>query len=123
MSAEAFYPGRVPIDAYGVDGFRFAGMLHKGSLLILNDGIHRWPPEQIGELTPADFAPVLQAAKPGSFVLLGTGPTIARPPKLVRDAFAAAGISLDFMDTGAAVRTWNVLIAEDRDAIAALLVP
>jgi uncharacterized protein len=123
MHAEAFYPRRVPIEAYGADGFRFAGMMHQGALLILDDGIHRWPPAKLPDLTPADFAPVLARAKPGSFLLLGTGSSIARPPKPVRDAFAAAGIAIDFMDTGAAVRTWNVLVAEDRDCLAALLAP
>ena len=123
MNAQAFYPHRAPIEAYGPDGFRFAGMMHKGSLLILNDGIHRWPPASLSALTRHDFAQVLQRAKSGSFLLLGTGNTIARPPKLLRDAFADAGITIDFMDTGAAVRTWNVLVAEDRDCLAALLAP
>ena len=123
MNAQAFYPHRAPIEAYGADGFRFAGMMHRGSLLILDDGIHRWPPATLADLTAADFAPVLARAKPGSFLLLGTGSTIVRPPKPVRDCFAAASISIDFMDTGAAVRTWNVLVAEDRDCLAALLAP
>ena len=123
MNAQAFYPHRAPIEAYGPDGFRFAGMMHKGSLLILDDGIHRWSPAKLADITAADFAAVLARAKPGSFLLLGTGSTIARPPKPVRDAFAAAGIAIDFMDTGAAVRTWNVLVAEDRDCLAALLAP
>ena len=123
MNAQAFYPHRAPIEAYGPDGFRFAGMMHKGSLLILDDGIHRWPPVTLADLTLLDFAPVLARAKPASFLLLGTGNSIARPPKPVRDAFAAAGIAIDFMDTGAAGRTWNVLIAEDRDCLAALLSP
>ena len=34
-SGKSFYPGRAPIDAYGNGGFRFAGMSHRGSLLIL----------------------------------------------------------------------------------------
>jgi uncharacterized protein len=120
---ERFYPGRVAIEAYGAAGFRFAGMQHEGALLILPDGFHRWNVRALDSLTPEDFAPVLQEAKPGSFLLLGTGATIARPPKPVREAFAQANIGLDYMDTGAAVRTWNVLVAEDRDAFCALLVP
>ena len=123
MNGERFYPGRVPIEAYGPGAFRFAGMQHQGSLLILSDGIHRWDAVSLSLLTPADFAPVFAAARPGAFLLLGTGNSVARPPKPVRDAFAAAGIGLDFMETGAAVRTWNVLVAEDRDAFCALIAP
>ena len=118
---EAFYPGRVAIDAYGTGGFRFAGMVHDGGLLILDNGIHRWPASGLASLTPSHFADVFARAKPGDFLLLGTGAQIARPPQAVRAAFAEAGIGLDFMDTGAAVRTWNVLVAEDRTAFAALL--
>lgn len=118
---EAFYPGRVAIDAYGMGGFRFAGMQHAGGLLILDDGIHRWPASRLLELTPADFAPVFSRAKPGSFMLLGTGSAIARPPRSLLQAFEQARVGLDFMDTGAAVRTWNVLVAEGRDAFAGLL--
>ena len=120
-SPEAFYPGRVAISAYGSDGFRFADMQHDGGLLILDDGIHRWGARTMGELVLDDFAEIFARAKPGAFLLLGTGKQIARPSALLRNAFDKAGIAIDFMDTGAAVRTWNVLIAEDRTAFCALL--
>lgn len=120
---ESFYPARVPVEAYGPGGFRFAGMQHSGSLLILNDGIHRWQAPPVASLAAADFAAVLKVARPGQLLLLGTGASIARPPAPVRMALEKAGVSLDFMDTGAAVRTWNVLVAEDRDALCALITP
>jgi len=39
-SGQRFYPALAPIEAYGNGGFRFAGMSHRGSLLILPSGIY-----------------------------------------------------------------------------------
>ncbi|MBO0743231.1 MAG: Mth938-like domain-containing protein, partial [Hyphomicrobiaceae bacterium] len=55
------------------------------------------------------------------FFLLGTGHHQRMPELDVRRAFAAANIGLEAMDTGAACRTYNVLLAEGRPVGAALL--
>jgi uncharacterized protein len=55
------------------------------------------------------------------FVLLGTGPVQALPPKAVRDAIRARGIGLEFMASEAAARMYNVLAAEGRRLAAALI--
>ena len=115
----AFFPGRAPIDAYGNGGFRFAGMSHKGSILLLPGGIHAW--RHGDELRPEDFAMIFAARAAIDMVLLGTGAEMRRPPKPVREAFAAHGLGLDFMGTGAAVSTYNILLAEDRKVAAALI--
>jgi len=109
----AHYPGRPPIDAYGGGGFRFAGMSHKGSILILPSGVYGWDGK--------DFAPVFNERDSIEFLLLGTGKDMLRPPKPVRVAFERRGMVLDFMNTGSAVRTWNVLLAEGRRVAAALV--
>lgn len=118
---ESFHPGRAPITAYGSGGFRFSGMSHRGSLLILPDGIYGWRPERLEDLRPADFARLFAERAAVSFFLLGTGAAIARPAAGIRAAFAEAGVALDFMDTGAAVRTYNVLLAEDRQVAAGFI--
>ena len=113
-SGKAYYPGRAPIDAYGNGGFRFADMSHRGSLLILPSGVYGWDVEGFDDLTPERFSRfVLELQKP-SFVLLGTGREHRLPPEPVRRLFADAGIGLDPMSTGAAARTYNVLLAEGR---------
>lgn len=109
----AHYPGRPPIDAYGSGGFRFAAMSHLGSILILPSGVYGWD--------GSDFAPVFAEQDRIEFLLLGTGKTMLRPPQDVREAFALRGLALDFMNTGSAVRTWNVLLAEGRRVAAALV--
>lgn len=115
------YPGVAPIDAYGNGGFRFAGMSHRGSILCLPDAIEAWEPSSVDELTPESFAAVFAVKDRIDFVLLGTGEAHRMPPADVRAAFAAAGLGLDVMGTGAAARTYNVLIAEGRRVAAGLI--
>jgi uncharacterized protein len=123
MSAlSARYPGRAPIDAYGNGGFRFAEMSHRGSLLCLPDGIYAWAPATPVDIEePGPFAPVLAAGASLGLLLLGTGRHHAIPSAAVRRAFEEARIALEAMDTGAACRTYNVLLAEQRPVAAALL--
>ena len=54
-------------------------------------------------------------------LLIGCGQSFSPPPKGLRQAIKAAGMALEWMDTGAACRTYNVLQLEDRPAAAALI--
>ena len=119
--AEARYPHQVPIEAYGNGGFRFAGMSHRGSLLCLPSGLYEWEASEVGLLEPQHFQRVFAEASSLGFLLLGVGRTIARPQAAIVRAFTDAGIGLEVMDTGAAARTYNVLLAEGRPLAAALL--
>jgi uncharacterized protein len=118
---EARYPYQAPIDAYGNGGFRFADMSHRGSILCLPSGIHAWDVASVDDLTPQSFERVLAGDKPIGFLLLGTGVRQVFPSRDLKEAFAAAGIGLEPMDTGAAARTYNVLLAEKRAVGAALI--
>ena len=122
-SASARYPGRAPIDAYGNGGFRFAEMSHRGSILCLPSGIYAWPPTRTSDIEPAVFAPVFAEKAALGLLLLGTGRSQQMPGSEVRRAFTQAGVALEVMDTGAACRTYNLLLAEDRRVAAALLPP
>jgi uncharacterized protein len=114
----AHYPGRAPIEAYGNGGFRFAGMSHRGSLLCLPSGIHGWEPPAV--LDEASLEMVFAEADTIEILLIGTGPEIVPPPPALRAHLRNVGIGVDPMSTGAAVRTFNVLLAEDRAVAAAL---
>lgn len=118
---EAHFPGRAPVDAYGNGGFRFAGMSHRGSILCLPSGIHAWKPAEPSRLAAADFATLFEEAAEIDILLIGTGETLRKLPDPLRGAFREAHISADTMSTGAAVRTFNVLLAEDRAVAAALI--
>ena len=117
----AHFPGRAPIDAYGNGGFRFADMSHRGSLLCLPSGVYAWEPVEATALAPEHFAAVLAEAGAATVLLLGTGSRQQFPSEAVRRALAAAGVGLEVMDTGAACRTYNVLLAERRPLAAALI--
>ena len=120
-AATPHLPYAAQIEAYGAGGFRFAGMSHRGSLLCLPNGI--WAidvaaPDAIGE---TELALILASVPPIEHLLIGTG----RDPWLAPDALdmrlRARGIVPETMATGAAVRTYNLLLAEGR-RIGALLV-
>lgn len=120
--APARYPYPAPIDSYGNGGFRFADMSHKGSILALPSGIYAWSAVDAATLTLADMARALAEAGRLEHLLLGTGKDLVMPPREVRDAFAAASISLEPMSTGSAARTYNILLGERR-AVGAALIP
>jgi uncharacterized protein len=115
------YPGRTAIDAYGDGGFRFGDMSHKGSILLLPSGVYAWPVGDVAELRPEHFAQVIAERERIAFVILGCGEALAWPAEDVRQALRDSGIGLEPMDTGAAARTYNVLLGEGRDVAGALI--
>lgn len=116
---EAHFPSRAPIDAYGNGGFRFADMSHRGSIICVPSGIYGI---DMAEPIPTrgDLSRVLEEANEIEVLLIGTGTELLRLPEELRGLLWEKRISSDTMGTGAAVRTFNVLLAEDR-AVAALL--
>ena len=118
---EAHFPGRAPIEAYCNGGFRFAGMSHRGSILCLPSGVYAWEPSDPANLAWEDFASLRSEQDSVEVLLVGTGLELRRLTASLREAMKAARISSDSMSTGAAVRTYNVLLAEDRAVAAALL--
>ena len=116
----AHFPGRAPIDTYGNGGFRFADMSHRGSILCLPSGIYGWDVEQPDNFTSTTFKRLLN--EEGFDVLLvGTGHDLTPLPAVLKEKLQARGIRADVMSTGAAARTYNVLLAEGRAVAAALL--
>ena len=117
----ARYPAAAPIDAYGNGGFRFAEMSHRGSILCLPTGIYAWSVALDGPVTRDALARVLDELRPPSFLILGTGAKQVFPDTDIRAAFVEAAIGIEAMSTGAACRTYNVLLAEGRPVAAALV--
>jgi len=110
------------IEAYGGGGFRVAGERFEGSILILDDVVRLWPALDLKSLTPALFAPVIEAGLQAvEFVLLGAGLTVAPAPRSIREAMQAAGFGLEVMSTVEASRLYN-LMAEDGRRVAAALI-
>jgi uncharacterized protein len=115
----AHYPGRAPIDAYGNGGFRFAKMSHRGSLLCLPSGIYGWLAPSL--LDAESLAQVFAEAENIEILILGTGRDLVPVPKALRERLREDHIVPEPMSTGAAVRTFNLLLSEDRAVAAALV--
>lgn len=107
------------IQRYGNGGFRVSGVAFTGSVIVTPDRTVNWPATSIAALTAADFAPLL--GEQLDVCLVGCGRDM-RPLKAeLRTALKDAGITVDLMDTGAACRTYNVLMGEGRAVAAALI--
>ena len=118
---DAHFPGQAPIDAYGNGGFRFADMSHRGSILCLPSGIHGWHVAEGDVLTVEAFSKVLEDAEGIEVLLVGTGENMRPLPAELKAALKERGISSDPMSTGAAVRTYNIMLSESRAVAAALI--
>lgn len=119
---EAHFPGRAQIEAYGNGGFRFAGMSHVGSLISLPSGIYGWNVKTIDDLlSPAAYETLFSETDTIEVFLLGTGMDIVPVKPDIRAMFRERNIMINSMGTGAAVRTFNVMLAESRAVAAGFL--
>ena len=121
MADEARYPYPAPIDTYGNGGFRFAGMSHRGSILCLPSGIHGWPVGDVGDFSAEHLEPVLAEVAGIELLLIGVGPQLVMPSAAAFAPLRAAGLAFEPMSTGAAARTYNILLGEKRRVAAALI--
>ena len=112
--------GRQVIERYAESGFRVAGVIYRGSVLVFPDRTLLWAAVSASDVTWESLAPVIEHGGV-QILLLGLGRTMHAVPATLRNALHTAGIVLEPMDTGAACRTYNVLVAEDRHVAAALL--
>jgi uncharacterized protein len=114
-------PRSAPIEAYGNGGFAFAEMSHRGSLLCLPDAMWAWPVTKPEDIDEGSLALVFAAANAIDTLIIGAGTDVWVPPRGLREALRAAGIVLDPMQTGPAIRTYNIMIGERRRVAAALI--
>jgi uncharacterized protein len=118
---DGFVPGRFPIDAYGKGGFRFADMSHRGSIQVLPSGIKSWEVAAPAQIDAAAFADIITEAADIELLLIGTGTQLVPLAEPLQWRLREAGIRIEVMQTGAAARTFNILLAEKRRVAAALI--
>ena len=118
---QGFYPYQAGIDGYGNGGFRFANMSHRGSLLCLPTGMHKWNVATAAEISLENLQPVFDAAASIDVLLVGLGKDIVGFPKPIRQALRERNIIVEAIATGGAVRTYNILLGENRAVGAALV--
>jgi uncharacterized protein len=118
---QGFYPYQAVIEGYGNGGFRFAGMSHRGSLLCLPTGMHAWAATNPAEIGLDNLGPVFEAADQIDVLLVGLGKEIAGFDKSIRQVLRERNIIVEAVATGGAVRTYNILLGENRAVGAALI--
>ena len=108
------------VTALGAGWIRVGTQEHRDSIVLTPDAVAGWATNGFDALVEADFEALLGYAP--EIVLIGTGESIRFPhPRLTR-ALTNAQIGFEVMDTAAACRTFNILVAEGRKVVAALLV-
>ncbi len=108
------------VEAYGAGGFRVRGARIEGPVLISSVGVWPWMVDGLAAATVVSLGDMLDGGAV-EILLLGCGASMAPPPAALRAALEARRIRLEPMTTGAACRTFNVLVAERRPVGAALL--
>lgn len=116
-----YVPGRHKIDDYGGGGFRFADMSHKGSILALPSGVRAVPLGAAAEIDEAMIDRALSESGGLDVFVVGTGKDLLPLGSVLRARLRAAGVGCEAMATGAAVRTYNMLVDEGR-RVGALLI-
>jgi uncharacterized protein len=90
------------------------------SLIVMPQSLHAdWEPQGLEDLKESHLEQV--AALGPDLVLLGTGKRLQFPDRAVQIFFLQRNIGIEFMDTAAACRTYNILMAEGRNIACALL--
>lgn len=115
--------GRQIIEGYGDGRFRVSGTVHETAILVFPDRTVPWAAGSVAEISLDNLDQVAAAARAGNVdvLLIGCGTRMALIPGELRRTLRAAGIVIEPMDTGAACRTYNVLMAEGRRVAAALI--
>jgi uncharacterized protein len=113
--------GRNRFTGYGEGYVEVNRVRHPSSVVVSADRIIAdWPARSVDALTEEHLAPIV-ALKP-EIVLVGTGATFRFPEPARLAELHRAGIGVEVMDTPAACRTYNILLGEGRNVIAALLI-
>jgi uncharacterized protein len=114
--------GRQLVQGYGDNGFRVSGTRYEGSVWILPEQTIAWPVSAISEVSPDSLKELIAlSAQHVRILLIGTGKSMLPMPMAWRIMARDADVALEAMDTGAACRTYNVLLTEERSVAAALI--
>ena len=110
--------GQQLIQSYGDGRFRIAGESYKGSVLVTRETTASWGVTRAVDITFENLEPILREPE---ILVIGCGTSLSRPPPELRASLGNHNVSLEWMDTGAACRTFNILLIEERNAVAALI--
>ena len=112
---------RLTVDGYGAGTFKVAGGEVTGSMLIRAERFDPWPVDDVQAIAAAGTEPLTALAGEIDVLILGTGSTLVAPAPGLRRQLREAGIGVEIMNTPAACRTYNLLVAEGRRVAAAVV--
>lgn len=114
--------GRQLVQSYGDGRFKISTIDHHGSVLVFPDETVAWGITSAADISIESLSSITGVADDYDILLIGAGPSFGRIPLELRKALKQEfGLILEWMDTGAACRTFNVLIGEERRVAAALI--
>lgn len=113
--------GRQIIQSYSPAGFKVNGALHTGAVIVFPEITQDWNVQKFEQLDESSFSVLIDKASDLDVVLLGTGAATKFFSPAFKNALKAKGLQVEAMDSSAACRTYNVLMAEGRRVAAALL--
>ncbi len=113
--------GRELIQSYAGGKFRVSDVIYQGSVIVTPKATFAWSVTALADLTLESFAPLTSGDIKLDVCLLGCGAKMDRLPPDLRKALKEKGLTVESMDTGAACRTYNMLISENRAVAAALI--
>ncbi len=114
-------PGLNLISGYGGGGFRVGGRVPKGDLLITPTGLYPWKVKSVKSIKKQSLKPIYEGGFQAEFILFGLGGEVTDGGIVARKLEKSLGLVCEVMTTGAAVRTYNVLVLEGRQIAAALI--
>lgn len=109
------------IGGYGDGGFSISGIRHEGSVLILPRRTLSWTVQSVNDIAVENLQPIIGADPRPAILILGCGRSMVPVPRALRETLRGCGIVVEPMDSGAACRTYNVLLTEGRDVAAAII--
>lgn len=113
--------GNQLIQSYGDARFTISTVVYEGSVIVFPEQTTPWAIQSAEDITLDSLSVITDQAKDIDILLIGAGPKFGRLPFDLRKALKDFGLVMEWMDTGAACRTFNVLIAEERRVAAALI--
>lgn len=113
--------GRQLIQSYGDGQFNISTVVFQGSVLVFPDETTPWSVSSADEVSVDTLSPITSRADQFDILLIGSGASFGRIPADLRRGLKDIGLVLEWMDTGAACRTFNVLVGEERRVAAALI--
>lgn len=112
---------RLMITSYGDGKFTVNKKKVTGSILLYKERVDPWPVTEPSDVTLESLEILIAHADEYDILIVGCGEMSKAPPKGLREAIKDKGLILEWMNSGAAARTYSVLQTEDRRVMAAII--